>query len=284
MQSVTVSMKTDKGNIELELYPEKMPITVENFLKLVKEGFYDGLTFHRVENWVVQGGDPLGNGTGGPGWTIKLETHPDLKNVKGALAMARSSDPDSAGSQFYILKNTWPNGQYAVFGKVTKGMDVVKTISGQNEHREVVEDQANIKVPYPQQSQRDGSKLSEAVPFILLYRSQKYQEHTASFFNSLELLRSDYHFLNSLFPFYICTQELSDIPCRNHCPSVPNYRLCINIPCPAVYNSLVLFTVKTISWPPWIVTVPTPELHSTTAPKASAMARKGTIVLPFESM
>ena len=92
MQSVTVSMKTDKGNIELELYPEKMPITVENFLKLVKEGFYDGLTFHRVENWVVQGGDPLGNGTGGPGWTIKLETHPDLMNVKGALAMARSSD------------------------------------------------------------------------------------------------------------------------------------------------------------------------------------------------
>ncbi|MGI6554522.1 MAG: peptidylprolyl isomerase [Bacillota bacterium] len=131
MQSVTVSMKTDKGNIELELYPEKMPITVENFLKLVKEGFYDGLTFHRVENWVVQGGDPLGNGTGGPGWTIKLETHPDLKNVKGALAMARSSDPDSAGSQFYILKKNapWLNGQYAVFGKVTKGMDVVKKLS-----------------------------------------------------------------------------------------------------------------------------------------------------------
>ncbi|HHX95312.1 MAG TPA: peptidylprolyl isomerase [Clostridia bacterium] len=124
-------MKTDKGNIELELYPEKMPITVENFLKLVKEGFYDGLTFHRVENWVVQGGDPLGNGTGGPGWTIKLETHPDLKNVKGALAMARSSDPDSAGSQFYILKKNapWLNGQYAVFGKVTKGMDVVKKLS-----------------------------------------------------------------------------------------------------------------------------------------------------------
>jgi peptidyl-prolyl cis-trans isomerase B (cyclophilin B) len=131
LQSVTVSMKTDKGNIELELYPEKMPITVENFLKLVKEGFYDGLTFHRVENWVVQGGDPLGNGTGGPGWTIKLETHPDLKNVKGALAMARSSDPDSAGSQFYILKKNapWLNGQYAVFGKVTKGMDVVKKLS-----------------------------------------------------------------------------------------------------------------------------------------------------------
>lgn len=146
MQSVTVSIKTDKGNIQLELYPEKMPITVENFLKLVKEGFYDGLTFHRVENWVVQGGDPLGNGTGGPGWTIKLETHPDLKNVKGALAMARSSDPDSAGSQFYILKKNapWLNGQYAVFGKVTKGMDVVKKLSIGDKMNtvEVVEDQS----------------------------------------------------------------------------------------------------------------------------------------------
>ncbi len=120
-------INTPKGDIELELYPEQMPITVENFFKLTDSGFYDGLTFHRVEHWVVQGGDPKGNGTGGPGWTIKLETHPDLKNVRGALAMARSANPDSAGSQFYILKTdaSWLDGQYAVFGMVTSGMDVV---------------------------------------------------------------------------------------------------------------------------------------------------------------
>lgn len=129
--STTVSMKTDKGEIRIELYPDKMPITVENFLKLVNSGFYNGLTFHRVENWVVQGGDPLGNGTGGPGWSIKLETHPDLKNIKGAVAMARAADPDSAGSQFYILKKKapWLDGQYAIFGKVTEGMDVVKKLA-----------------------------------------------------------------------------------------------------------------------------------------------------------
>lgn len=128
---VTVAIKTDKGDIQLELYPEKMPITVENFLKLTNSGFYNGLTFHRVENWVVQGGDPSGDGTGGPGWTIKLETHPDLKNVTGALAMARAAHPDSAGSQFYILKTDapWLDGQYAVFGKVTQGMDVVKKLA-----------------------------------------------------------------------------------------------------------------------------------------------------------
>lgn len=128
---VKVSMKTTKGDIQLELYPEKMPVTVENFLKLANDGFYNGLSFHRVEHWVVQGGDPLGDGTGGPGWQIKLETHPDLKNVTGAVAMARSANPDSAGSQFYILKKdaSWLDGQYAVFGKVTEGMNVVKNLA-----------------------------------------------------------------------------------------------------------------------------------------------------------
>lgn len=127
MATQKVVLNTAKGDIELELYPEKMPVTVENFLKLTDSGFYNGLTFHRVEHWVVQGGDPRGNGTGGPGWTIKLETHPDLKNVRGALAMARSANPDSAGSQFYILKTdaSWLDGQYAVFGVITNGMDVV---------------------------------------------------------------------------------------------------------------------------------------------------------------
>lgn len=130
MVTEQVTINTDKGQIVMELYPEKMPVTVENFLKLTSDGFYNGLTFHRVEHWVVQGGDPKGNGTGGPGWTIKLETHPDLKNVRGAVAMARSAHPDSAGSQFYILKTDadWLNGQYAVFGMVTEGMDVVDNL------------------------------------------------------------------------------------------------------------------------------------------------------------
>ena len=127
MNAQKVVLNTAKGDIELELQPEKMPVTVENFLKLVDSGFYDGLTFHRVEHWVVQGGDPNGNGTGGPGWTIKLETHPDLKNERGALAMARSANPDSAGSQFYVLKTdaSWLDGQYAVFGMVASGLDIV---------------------------------------------------------------------------------------------------------------------------------------------------------------
>ncbi|TEB11959.1 peptidylprolyl isomerase [Pelotomaculum propionicicum] len=126
----TVTVQTAKGPIVFEVYPNKMPVTVANFEKLAGSNFYDGLTFHRVEDWVIQGGDPLGNGTGGPGWSIPLETNQDLKNVRGAVAMARSQDPNSAGSQFYILKKdaSYLDGQYAVFGKVIKGMDVVDQI------------------------------------------------------------------------------------------------------------------------------------------------------------
>lgn len=125
-----VEMETDQGKIVMEVYPDLMPITVENFLKLVEAKFYDGLTFHRVEDWVIQGGDPQGNGTGGPGWTIKLETNPELKNVRGAVAMARSQEPDTAGSQFYILKKdaSGLDGKYAVFGRVVQGMEVVDGI------------------------------------------------------------------------------------------------------------------------------------------------------------
>jgi peptidyl-prolyl cis-trans isomerase B (cyclophilin B) len=125
-----VTIDTAKGQIVLEVYPDLMPITVANFDKLVQSGFYNGLKFHRVEDWVIQGGDPKGNGTGGPGWSIKLETNPQLRNVRGAVAMARAMDPDSAGSQFYILKKdaSWLDGQYAVFGKITEGMDVVDQI------------------------------------------------------------------------------------------------------------------------------------------------------------
>jgi len=125
-----VTIETSRGNIVLDIYPKLMPVTTDNFAKLVKSGFYNGLTFHRVEDWVIQGGDPQGNGRGGPGWTIPLETNPELKNVRGAVAMARGEDPNSAGSQFYILKKDapWLDGQYAVFGKVVQGMEVVDKI------------------------------------------------------------------------------------------------------------------------------------------------------------
>ncbi|MHB9022911.1 MAG: peptidylprolyl isomerase [Armatimonadota bacterium] len=122
-------IKTSKGSITVELYGKDAPLTTANFVKLAQAKFYDGLTFHRVEpGFVIQGGDPNGDGTGDPGYSIKLEITPVLKHVKGALAMARSQDPDSAGCQFYITLDATPmlDGNYAVFGKVIKGMDVVE--------------------------------------------------------------------------------------------------------------------------------------------------------------
>lgn len=139
-KEITVSINTDKGEIVVSLRPDLMPITVNNFVSLVEEGFYDGLTFHRVENWVIQGGDPLGNGTGGSEKSIKLETHKDLKNAKYAIAMARkSNDVNSATSQFYILKQDAESldGDYAVFGNVTKGQDVVGKIAIGDKMKEV---------------------------------------------------------------------------------------------------------------------------------------------------
>ena len=134
-----VRMVTTKGTILIKLYPKDAPITVANFEKLVKKGFYNGLTFHRVgdENdnqappGIAQGGDPAGNGSGGPGYAIKGEFRANgvknpLTHVAGAVAMARSSEPDSAGSQFYICSKPVHNldGSYAVFGQVIKGLDV----------------------------------------------------------------------------------------------------------------------------------------------------------------
>jgi cyclophilin family peptidyl-prolyl cis-trans isomerase len=128
-QTATITM--DKGGeIKIEFFPEDAPKTVENFVTLTNKGFYDGLTFHRVEpGFVVQGGDPKGNGTGGPGYKIKAEFNKQ-PHVRGALAMARSNDPDSAGSQFYIVLAPahFLDGKYTVFGKVTSGMDVVDKI------------------------------------------------------------------------------------------------------------------------------------------------------------
>lgn len=127
-RSTTVTIETNKGTIKAELYDEKAPVTVKNFIGLARSGFYDGLSWHRyVRGFVIQGGDPNGDGTGGSKNTIPLEIHPDLKHIKGALGMARSQDPDSASSQFYITLESTPNldGGYAVFGHVTEGMDIV---------------------------------------------------------------------------------------------------------------------------------------------------------------
>lgn len=134
---ITITMENGK-QIKLELYPEIAPITVENFVKLVKNGFYDGLTFHRViSGFMIQGGCPLGTGTGGPGWQIKGEFASNgvknpLKHTRGVISMARSMMPDSAGSQFFIMHQDAPHldGQYAAFGKVIEGMDVVDEIAG----------------------------------------------------------------------------------------------------------------------------------------------------------
>lgn len=126
----------DYGIIKVELDADSAPITVNNFVKLVNEGFYDGLTFHRIiEGFMMQGGDPMGNGTGGSDETIKGEfsengVRNDISHERGTLSMARSADPDSGSSQFFIVHqdSTYLDGQYAGFGKVIEGMEVVDKI------------------------------------------------------------------------------------------------------------------------------------------------------------
>ena len=132
---VTIEMENG-GIIKAELYPEIAPNTVNNFVSLVKKGFYDGLIFHRcISGFMIQGGCPLGTGTGDPGYSIKGEFTQngfknDLSHSRGVLSMARAMDPNSAGSQFFIMHADGPflDGQYAAFGKVTEGMDVVDGI------------------------------------------------------------------------------------------------------------------------------------------------------------
>ena len=135
---ILVNIEMESGGvIELELYPDIAPITVENFVKLAGEGFYNGLIFHRViPGFMIQGGCPDGTGMGGPGYQIKGEfaqngVKNDLKHTAGVLSMARSMMPDSAGSQFFIMHKNAPHldGQYAAFGKVIEGMDVVDEIA-----------------------------------------------------------------------------------------------------------------------------------------------------------
>ena len=123
--------------MKAELYPEVAPITVNNFISLIKKNFYDGLTFHRIiPGFMIQGGDPEGIGIGGPGYSIKGEftmngVPNDLAHTEGVLSMARAMDPNSAGSQFFIMHKTSPHldGQYAAFGKVIEGLEVVDKIA-----------------------------------------------------------------------------------------------------------------------------------------------------------
>ncbi len=132
---VTIEME-DGGVMKAELYPDVAPNTVNNFIALVKSGFYDGLIFHRViPGFMIQGGDPEGTGMGGPGWSIKGEFRQngvknDLAHTRGVLSMARAMDPDSAGSQFFIMVDDAPHldGGYAAFGKVIEGMETADAI------------------------------------------------------------------------------------------------------------------------------------------------------------
>ncbi len=136
-KKINVNMEIkDYGTISLELYPDLAPVTVDNFVKLVKSGFYDGLTFHRViDGFMIQGGDPQGDGFGGSDQTIKGEFlsngfQNDLKHERGVISMARATDPNSASSQFFIVQTTYPSldGLYASFGRVTSGIEIVDKI------------------------------------------------------------------------------------------------------------------------------------------------------------
>ena len=139
MNKTTIRITMENGKtMEAELYPDTAPVTVENFLNLVREHFFDGLIFHRViKGFMIQGGDPSGTGMGGSKKTIKGEFdsngfHNDLKHTRGVLSMARTMDPDSASSQFFIMHQDAPHldGQYAAFGKVIKGIETVDEIAG----------------------------------------------------------------------------------------------------------------------------------------------------------
>ncbi len=140
----------DYGTIKVELDADAAPITVENFMKLAKDGFYDGLTFHRIiSGFMIQGGDPEGNGTGGSDRTIKGEfsangVENNISHVRGVISMARSQDNDSASSQFFIMHQdaTYLDGQYAAFGRVTEGIEIVDRIC---EETPVVDDNGTVE-------------------------------------------------------------------------------------------------------------------------------------------
>lgn len=159
MPNPIVEMKIkNKGNIKIELYPEIAPNTVNNFISLIKKGYYDGLIFHRIiRGFMIQGGDPRGTGMGGPGYSIRGEFSAngftnDLKHTEGVLSMARTMDPNSAGSQFFLMTSVSPHldGQYAAFGKVIEGLNLimdlekVKTSFGDKPLEDVVMEMVTI--------------------------------------------------------------------------------------------------------------------------------------------
>ena len=138
MSNPIVTITMENGDVmKAELYPETAPNTVNNFISLVRKGFYDGLGFHRIiSGFMIQGGDPAGHGTGGPGYSIRGEFsgngfRNDLSHEPGVLSMARAMDPDSAGSQFFIMHKSadYLDGQYAAFGRIIEGMDIVNKIA-----------------------------------------------------------------------------------------------------------------------------------------------------------
>jgi peptidyl-prolyl cis-trans isomerase B (cyclophilin B) len=132
MKDIRIIVKTDKGDIEGVLYPSKAPVTVANFLNLAKRGYYDGLKFHRViPDFMVQGGDPTGTGSGGPGYRFEDECTPELKHDKPGIFSMANAGPGTNGSQFFIthVPTAWLDGKHTVFGSVTKGQDIVNAVT-----------------------------------------------------------------------------------------------------------------------------------------------------------
>lgn len=156
MKNPIVTIKTNEGTIQIELYPQVAPNTVNNFISLVKKGFYDGTIFHRViPGFMIQGGDPEGTGMGGPGYSIRGEFSSnrfpnDLKHTRGVLSMARSMNPNSAGSQFFLMVEDAPHldGEYAAFGKVISGMEEADRIVSvpRNRSDKPLKDEAMVSV------------------------------------------------------------------------------------------------------------------------------------------
>jgi len=132
MKDIRIIVKTDKGNIEGVLYPAKAPVTVANFLNLAKRGYYDGLTFHRViPDFMIQGGDPTGTGSGGPGYRFEDECTPELKHDKPGIFSMANAGAGTNGSQFFVthVPTPWLDGKHTVFGHVTKGQDIVNAVA-----------------------------------------------------------------------------------------------------------------------------------------------------------
>ncbi len=132
MKDIRIIVKTDKGDIEGVLYPSKAPVTVANFLNLAKRGYYDGLKFHRViPDFMIQGGDPTGTGSGGPGYRFEDECTPELKHDKPGIFSMANAGPGTNGSQFFVthVPTPWLDGKHTVFGSVTKGQDMVNAVA-----------------------------------------------------------------------------------------------------------------------------------------------------------